>query len=101
MKQRPGIAIAAVRLVFILSLCVLLYSVFQILKAPAEARQALDEWEKRGRKPFSPLSRRMKRPCRQKWWLSPGNKEHQAGVCQRGGYRGDLLSGAGTKSRNS
>lgn len=47
MKQRPGIVIAAVRLIFVLSLCVLLYSVLQIVKAPAEASQALEDWDKK------------------------------------------------------
>ncbi|WP_060863481.1 sortase [Paenibacillus riograndensis] len=46
MKKRSGLVIA-VKLVFVLSLCVLLYSAFQILKAPVEARQALQEWEKK------------------------------------------------------
>lgn len=39
MKKRSGLSIA-VKLIFILSLCVLIYSVVQILKAPAEARHA-------------------------------------------------------------
>ena len=46
MKKRSGLVIA-VKLVFVLSLCVLLYSAFQILKAPVEARQALQIWEKK------------------------------------------------------
>jgi sortase A len=46
MKKRSGISMA-VKLIFILSLCVMLYSAFQILKAPAEAREALKTWEKK------------------------------------------------------
>lgn len=44
MKKRLGLVIA-VKLIFILSLCLLLYAVFQVLKAPIEASQALQEWE--------------------------------------------------------
>lgn len=46
MKKRSGISIA-VKLIFILSLCVMLYSAVQIFKAPAEAREALQTWEKK------------------------------------------------------
>lgn len=46
MKKRSGLSIA-VKLIFILSLCVLIYSVVQILKAPAEARHALNDWDKK------------------------------------------------------
>ncbi|MNB87516.1 Sortase family protein [compost metagenome] len=46
-KPSPGILIAAIRLILILSLSVLLYSAFQIFKAPAEARQALQDWDKK------------------------------------------------------
>lgn len=46
MKKRSGISLA-VKLIFVLSLCVMLYSAVQILKAPAEAREALQTWEKK------------------------------------------------------
>lgn len=46
MKKHSGVLIA-VKLIFLLSLCLLLYSAFQILKAPAEVRQALQTWEKK------------------------------------------------------
>lgn len=46
MKKQSGLSIA-VKLILILSLCVLVYSVFQILKAPAEARHALQDWDKK------------------------------------------------------
>ncbi|WP_019914807.1 sortase [Paenibacillus sp. HW567] len=46
MSKFSGLSIA-VKLILILSLCLLLYSVFQILKAPAEARHALQNWEKK------------------------------------------------------
>lgn len=46
MKKHSGLAIA-VKLIFVLSLCIMLYSAFQIFRAPAEARQALQEWEKK------------------------------------------------------
>ncbi|MEK4325647.1 sortase [Paenibacillus sp. FSL R7-0312] len=46
MKKRSGISLA-VKLIFILSLCVMLYSAVQIFKAPAEAREALQTWEKK------------------------------------------------------
>lgn len=46
MKKRSGMIIA-VQLLFILSLSVLVYSVFQVIKAPIEARQALHAWDKK------------------------------------------------------
>ncbi|NOU81663.1 sortase [Paenibacillus sp. LMG 31459] len=46
MKKHSGISLA-VKLIFILSLCVMLYSAVQIFKAPAEAREALQTWEKK------------------------------------------------------
>lgn len=46
MKKHSGLSVA-VKLVFILSLCVLFYSAVQIIKAPAEARHALKDWEKK------------------------------------------------------
>ncbi|MGN7762264.1 sortase [Paenibacillus sp. 22594] len=46
MKKHSGLVIA-VKLIFVLSLCIMLYSAFQIFRAPAEARQALQEWEKK------------------------------------------------------
>lgn len=46
MKKRTGILIA-VKLIFMLSLVVLIYSVIQVVKAPIEARQALTDWEKK------------------------------------------------------
>ncbi|MBW4082095.1 sortase [Paenibacillus sp. S150] len=49
MKKHSGLVIA-VKLIFVLSLCLLLYSGFQILKAPAEARRALQDWEKKREK---------------------------------------------------
>lgn len=72
MKQRPGIAIAAVRLVFILSLCVLLYSAFQILKAPAEARQALDEWDKKREEALQPVIQEDETPLPAEMVALPG-----------------------------
>lgn len=53
MKIRSGFTLA-VKLIFLLSVCVMLYSAFQILQAPAEAREALRIWDKRGRKPRIP-----------------------------------------------
>ncbi|GGF97013.1 hypothetical protein GCM10010912_47220 [Paenibacillus albidus] len=46
MKRRPGMVLA-VRLIFVLSLSVLVYSVVQVVKAPLEARQALKDWDKK------------------------------------------------------
>ncbi|WP_341346172.1 sortase [Paenibacillus sp. FSL H3-0469] len=46
MKMRSGFTLA-VKLIFLLSLCVMVYSAFQILKAPAEAREALRIWDKK------------------------------------------------------
>lgn len=57
MKIRSGFTLA-VKLIFLLSLCVMLYSAFQILKAPAEAREALSIWDKEG---GSPASRKFRR----------------------------------------
>jgi sortase A len=49
MKKRSGLVIA-VKLLFMLSLSVLLYSIVQVVKAPIEARQALQEWDKKREK---------------------------------------------------
>lgn len=46
MKNRSGLS-AAAKLIFILSLCIMLYSAVQIIKAPVEARKALMTWEKK------------------------------------------------------
>lgn len=46
MKKRSGLVIT-VRLILIFSLALLLYSVVQIIKAPAEARDAIQQWEKK------------------------------------------------------
>lgn len=46
MTKRSGLAFA-VKLILILSLCVLVYSAVQIFKAPAEARHALEDWQKK------------------------------------------------------
>jgi sortase A len=46
MKKRTGVLIA-VKLIFILSLVVLIYSVVQVIKAPIEAKQALNDWAKK------------------------------------------------------
>lgn len=42
MKERNGVLLA-VKLIFILSLVVLIYSVVQVVKAPIEAKQALND----------------------------------------------------------
>lgn len=46
MRIRSGLSVAA-KLILLLSLCVMLYSGVQILRAPAEARQALQIWDKK------------------------------------------------------
>ncbi|WP_340026337.1 sortase [Paenibacillus sp. FSL K6-1096] len=46
MRIRSGLSLAA-KLILLLSLCVMLYSAFQIVRAPAEARQALHIWDKK------------------------------------------------------
>ncbi|ASA24665.1 sortase [Paenibacillus donghaensis] len=46
MKKHTGWLIA-VKLVFMLSLVVLVYSIIQVVKAPLEARQAVQEWTKK------------------------------------------------------
>ncbi|WP_081384294.1 sortase [Paenibacillus odorifer] len=46
MKKRNGVLLA-VKLIFILSLVVLIYSVVQVVKAPIEAKQALNDWAKK------------------------------------------------------
>lgn len=46
MKERNGVLLA-VKLIFILSLVVLIYSVVQVVKAPIEAKQALNDWAKK------------------------------------------------------
>lgn len=46
MKKRNG-ALLAVKLIFILSLAVLVYAVVQVIQAPIEAKQALQEWAKK------------------------------------------------------
>lgn len=46
MKKRNGVLLA-VKLIFILSLVVLIYSVVQVVKAPLEAKQALNDWAKK------------------------------------------------------
>ncbi len=46
MRIRSGVAFA-VKLIFLLSLCVLVYSAVQIFKAPVEARHALEDWAKK------------------------------------------------------
>lgn len=46
MNNRAGLALA-MKLIFLLSLCVLVYSAVQILKAPVEARHALEDWAKK------------------------------------------------------
>lgn len=53
MRMRSGISMA-VKLIFILSLCVMVYSAFQIFKAPAEAREALKTWEKKREEALPP-----------------------------------------------
>ncbi|MEK3838906.1 MULTISPECIES: sortase [unclassified Paenibacillus] len=55
MKIRSGFTLA-VKLIFLLSLCVMLYSAFQILKAPAEAREALSIWDKKREEAQLPVS---------------------------------------------
>lgn len=55
MKIRSGFTLA-VKLIFLLSLCVMLYSAFQILKAPAEAREALRIWDKKREEAQLPVS---------------------------------------------
>lgn len=46
MKKRSGLSLAAM-LIFALSLSVLLYSAWQALRAPVEAKSALQGWEKK------------------------------------------------------
>lgn len=46
MRIRSGLSVAA-KLILLLSLCVMLYSAFQILRAPADAQQALHIWDKK------------------------------------------------------
>ncbi|WP_339318419.1 sortase [Paenibacillus sp. FSL R10-2734] len=46
MKKRNGVLLA-VKLIFILSLVLLIYSVVQVVKAPIEAKQALNDWAKK------------------------------------------------------
>lgn len=46
MRIRSGLSVAA-KVILLLSVCVMLYSAFQILRAPAEARQALHIWDKK------------------------------------------------------
>lgn len=46
MRKRNGVLLA-VKLIFILSLVVLIYSIVQVVKAPIEAKQALNDWAKK------------------------------------------------------
>jgi sortase A len=46
MKKRNGVLLT-VKLIFILSLVVLFYSIVQVVKAPIEAKQALNDWAKK------------------------------------------------------
>ena len=46
MKKRNGVLLT-VKLIFILSLVVLIYSIVQVVKAPIEAKQALNDWAKK------------------------------------------------------
>lgn len=55
MKIRSGFTLA-VKLIFLLSVCVMLYSAFQILQAPAEAREALRIWDKKREEAQNPVS---------------------------------------------
>lgn len=73
MKKRSGISIA-VKLIFILSLCVMLYSAVQILKAPAEAREALQTWEKK-REEETPLPDSMRSNPAQQGGANPAYTE--------------------------
>lgn len=53
MGKRHGVLLA-LKLIFILSLIVLIYSIFQVVKAPIEARQALNDWAKKREEVSSP-----------------------------------------------
>lgn len=46
MRIRSGLTVAA-KLILLLSLCMMLYSAFQILRAPAESRRALHIWDQK------------------------------------------------------
>ncbi|MFC3747391.1 sortase [Paenibacillus sp. GCM10012306] len=54
MKKKRSGAVIAVKLILILSLSVLLYAVVQVVKAPIEARQALQAWEKKREEAVNP-----------------------------------------------
>ncbi|MFF2911664.1 sortase [Paenibacillus sp. NPDC057934] len=54
MKKKHSGAVIAVKLILILSLSVLLYAVVQVIKAPIEARQALQAWEKKREEAVNP-----------------------------------------------
>lgn len=66
MKKRNGVLLA-VKLIFMLSLVVLIYSIVQVVKAPIEAKQALNDWAKKRRK-LSPAPFQTKRTLFPKEW---------------------------------
>lgn len=63
MKKRNGVLLT-VKLIFILSLVVLIYSIVQVVKAPIEAKQALNDWAKKREEAIA-------RPFQMKRTLSP------------------------------
>lgn len=94
MKKRSGISLA-VKLIFILSLCVMLYSAVQIFKAPAEARKALQTWEKK-REEAQPSPATEEETPLPDGMISPQqNKAASTPNIRRGGYWRDLFSKAG------
>lgn len=82
MKERNGVLLA-VKLIFILSLVVLIYSVVQVVKAPIEAKQALNDWAKRGRKQ-SPTPVLPKKPLFPwEWSVQPRNSRPRSFLYRR------------------
>ncbi|WP_151733565.1 class D sortase ['Paenibacillus yunnanensis' Narsing Rao et al. 2020] len=53
-KKRSGLVLA-VKLILMLSLCVLVYSVIQVFRGPAEAQEALSEWTKKREEAVAPV----------------------------------------------
>lgn len=88
MKKRNGVLLT-VKLIFILSLVVLIYSIVQVVKAPIEAKQALNDWAKRGRKP-SPAPFQMKRTLSPREWSVLQKNHHLLPSYKEGELIGEI-----------
>lgn len=89
MKKRTGVLIA-VRLIFMLSLVVLLYSFVQVIKAPIQARQALNDWEEKREEAITPTSPREETPLPEGMVSSPKEKSSSKPSYTKGELIGEI-----------